>query len=406
MTTHSSDLENQTALVTGATSGIGRAIALQLARQGAEVLVHGRDVQRGATTVEAITAAGGKARFVAANLSDPADLQRLVDTIGEVDVLVNNAGFSWFGPTADLNVETFDALFVSNVRAPFFLVAGIAPKMAARGYGSIINVSSMAGQIGLAGGAAYGATKATLSSMTRAWAAEFSPRGVRVNAIALVRCTRAAPTPSAPRTWERPPSSNELPTPMRLLRSSHSSLRPGRATSPAPSSQPMAGARPSNEESPVRGPVELRVRPTQPLARQPLRQANGHRVPCTFSDRMLKVGLDRQLVRSVAKCHERTLERLMIDRTADLHQTTCSEKLHRVGHHDIRPPALARTLLQRGAELFVQSLHFPTTPPQSRGRSRPGRETQTSAVRPASAIHRQRLRHGRSNPRGSHPHWM
>ena len=103
---------------------------------------------------------------------------------GEVDVLVNNAGFSWFGPTADLDVETFDALFVSNVRAPFFLVAGFAPKMAARGYGSIINVSSMAGQIGLAGGAAYGATKATLSSMTRAWAAEFSPRGVRVNAIA------------------------------------------------------------------------------------------------------------------------------------------------------------------------------------------------------------------------------
>ncbi|MFZ0180139.1 MAG: SDR family oxidoreductase [Candidatus Dormiibacterota bacterium] len=184
MTTHDVDLQDQTALVTGATSGIGRAIALQLARQGAEVLVHGRDAPRGATTVEAITAAGGKARFVAANLSDPADLQRLVDTIGEVDVLVNNAGFSWFGPTADLDVETFDALFVSNVRAPFFLVAGIAPKMAARGYGSIINVSSMAGQIGLAGGAAYGATKATLSSMTRAWAAEFSPRGVRVNAIA------------------------------------------------------------------------------------------------------------------------------------------------------------------------------------------------------------------------------
>jgi NAD(P)-dependent dehydrogenase (short-subunit alcohol dehydrogenase family) len=183
-TAHDLELHGQKALVTGATSGIGRAIALQLARQGAEVLVHGRDARRGGETVDAITAAGGRARFIAADLSDPADLQRLVDSVGEVDVLINNAGFSWFGPTTDLDVETFDAMFASNVRAPFFLVAAFAPKMAAKGHGSIINVSSMAGQIGLAGGAAYGATKATLSSMTRAWAAEFSPRGVRVNAIA------------------------------------------------------------------------------------------------------------------------------------------------------------------------------------------------------------------------------
>src|SRR5207253_3158387 len=122
------NLQGQKALVTGATSGIGRAVALQLARDGAEVIVHGRDAARGA--------------------------------------------------------ETFDALFASNVRAAFFLVAAFAPGMAARGKGSIINISSMAGQIGLAGGAAYGATKAALASMTRAWAAEFSPSGVRVNAIA------------------------------------------------------------------------------------------------------------------------------------------------------------------------------------------------------------------------------
>jgi NAD(P)-dependent dehydrogenase (short-subunit alcohol dehydrogenase family) len=184
VTTHDSDLHEQRALVTGATSGLGRAIALQLARQGAEVLVHGRDAQRGAETVATITSAGGRARFVAADLSDPSDLQRLVDGIGDVDVLVNNAGFSWLGPTPELDVETFDALFANNVRAPFFLVAAFAPKMAAKGSGSIINVSSMAGQIGLSGAAAYGATKATLSSMTRAWAAEFSPRGVRVNAVA------------------------------------------------------------------------------------------------------------------------------------------------------------------------------------------------------------------------------
>ncbi len=178
------NLQDQKALVTGATSGLGRAIAFQLARDGAEVVVHGRDAARGTETVEAITAAGGRARFVAADLSDPADIRRLAEDAGDIDVLVNNAGFSVFGATADLEIDTFDALFASNVRAPFFLVAAVAPGMVARGKGSIINVSSMAGQIGLAGGAAYGATKAALSSLTRAWAAEFSPSGVRVNAVA------------------------------------------------------------------------------------------------------------------------------------------------------------------------------------------------------------------------------
>ena len=177
-TTQHHNLQDQKALVTGATSGLGRAIAFQLARDGAEVIVHGRDVARGTETVEAIIAAGGRARFVAA------DLRRLVEDIGEIDILVNNAGISVFGATADLDIDTFDSLFASNVRAPFFLVAAFAPGMVARGKGSIINVSSMAGQIGLAGGAAYGATKGALSSLTRAWAAEFSPSGVRVNAIA------------------------------------------------------------------------------------------------------------------------------------------------------------------------------------------------------------------------------
>jgi NAD(P)-dependent dehydrogenase (short-subunit alcohol dehydrogenase family) len=171
------DLEGVSALVTGASSGIGRAAAEELSRQGAEVVVHGRDAARGSAVVDRITAEGGKARFVAADLSDPDQLDDLVDQAGRVDVLVNNAGF---GPTAGLDVATFDRLFATNVRAPYFLVSAIAPTMAARGSGGII---SMAGQIGLAGGAAYGATKATLVSMTRSWAAEFSPSGVRVNAI-------------------------------------------------------------------------------------------------------------------------------------------------------------------------------------------------------------------------------
>jgi NAD(P)-dependent dehydrogenase (short-subunit alcohol dehydrogenase family) len=193
--TQHDDLREHKALVTGATSGIGRAIAVKFARMGADVLVHGRDATRGSQVVEEIERAGGRARFVAADLSDPADLQRLVEDAGEVDVLVNSAGFSWFGPTADLDIDTFDALFASDVRAPYFLVAALAPKMAAKGKGSIINVSSMAGQIGLAGAAAYGATKGAMSSMTRAWAAEFSPSGVRVNAIAPGPVFTAGATP-------------------------------------------------------------------------------------------------------------------------------------------------------------------------------------------------------------------
>jgi NAD(P)-dependent dehydrogenase (short-subunit alcohol dehydrogenase family) len=177
-------LEGQRALVTGATSGIGRAVALQLARDGAEVLVHGRDTARGAETVQEISRAGGKAWFVAADLGDAADVQRLASDAGDVDILINNAGISVFGPTAEFDVAAFDKMFASNVRAPFQLVAAIAPGMAARGHGSIVSLSSMAGGVGLVGGAAYGATKASLEAMTRAWAAEYSASGVRVNAIA------------------------------------------------------------------------------------------------------------------------------------------------------------------------------------------------------------------------------
>jgi NAD(P)-dependent dehydrogenase (short-subunit alcohol dehydrogenase family) len=177
------DMEGKVALVTGATSGIGRAAALELAAHGASVIVHGRDSARGATVVSEIENTGGSARFVGADLGEPTEALRLAEEAGDVDVLVNNAGFAWFGPTAQLAVDTLDRLFAANVQAPYLLVSVLAPKMVARGEGVIINVASRAGIVGQPDTAAYGATKAALASLARSWAAEYGPAGIRVNAI-------------------------------------------------------------------------------------------------------------------------------------------------------------------------------------------------------------------------------
>src|ERR1700722_2949817 len=177
------DLEGKVALVTGATSGVGRAAALQLAAQGATVIVHGRDVERGAEVVKEIESAGGSARFVGADLSQPAEALRPARGVGDGDFLVNNAGFAWFGPTEKLAADTLNQLFAANVQAPSLLVSVLAPKMVARGYGVIINLASRAGAVGQPTTAAYGATKAALASLTRSWSAEFGPAGVRVNSI-------------------------------------------------------------------------------------------------------------------------------------------------------------------------------------------------------------------------------
>ena len=182
------DLTGRKALVTGATSGIGKATALALAAAGATVAVSGRDKDNGRAVVDAIRAAGGSAVFVAADLVDAdaaLDLAaRATDALGGgVDILVNSAGVFPFGPTDSHDEATFDTVYALNVKAPWFLVAALAPSMAGRGAGAIVNVSTMVAQFGVDGMALYGSSKAALELLTKAWAAEFGPKGVRVNAI-------------------------------------------------------------------------------------------------------------------------------------------------------------------------------------------------------------------------------
>jgi NAD(P)-dependent dehydrogenase (short-subunit alcohol dehydrogenase family) len=184
------ELTGKKALVTGATGGIGGEAARLLAAAGAQVVVTGRDTERGEALVKKIAEAGGDARFAAADLADPDSLRALVEEVGEVDILVNNAAIFPIGPTISpdgpqhaFDMSAFDPTFAANVRAPYLLTAAFAPGMVARGSGSIVNVSSMAARIGMPGLAVYSATKAAIESLTRTWAAELSPSGVRVNAV-------------------------------------------------------------------------------------------------------------------------------------------------------------------------------------------------------------------------------
>jgi NAD(P)-dependent dehydrogenase (short-subunit alcohol dehydrogenase family) len=182
------DFAGKTALVTGSNSGIGKAVARQLAERGAHVIVSGRDKDRGDATVAEIRAASGRADFIAADLGSIESVRALARQAtelggGHVDVLVNNAGLFPFAPTDEVDVDTFDAVMDVNVKAPFYLVAELAPKMAERKHGAIVNLTTMVASFGQAGMPLYGASKAALQLLTKSWAAEFGPAGVRVNAV-------------------------------------------------------------------------------------------------------------------------------------------------------------------------------------------------------------------------------
>ena len=180
------ELQGQRVLVTGSTAGIGQEAAKLFARHGATVIVTGRDPDRGAHTVAAIQAEGGSAEFVAADLGNIDSVRELAAHAGAVDVLVNNAAATRapFAPTLQQDIESFDLLFATNVRAPFFLTAALLPAMIARGSGAVVNVSTMYASVGAPVGSPVAATKAALESFTRSWAAAFGTNGIRVNTVA------------------------------------------------------------------------------------------------------------------------------------------------------------------------------------------------------------------------------
>jgi NAD(P)-dependent dehydrogenase (short-subunit alcohol dehydrogenase family) len=188
-------LQNKTALVTGASRGIGRATAAALARAGAHVLVHyGRSAREAESLVAEIKAEGGRADAISADLGTPEGAALLAKQVRSIigdrlDVLVLNAGISKAARIADYTVEDFDNLFATNVRGPFFLVRQLLPVL---GEGSSVVVISSLGARSVVGKAdlanpsilAYASTKGALETLVKNWAAILGPRGIRVNAVA------------------------------------------------------------------------------------------------------------------------------------------------------------------------------------------------------------------------------
>jgi len=180
--------DGKAAIVTGSSSGIGKAIALQLAREGAAVCgVANRNADGGRATAEEIARAGGKSLFVQADVSDAADGSRVVaealGAFGRVDVLVNNAGITRCCPLEEMTEAFWDEVLDTNLKSAYLLSRAAVADMLRRGWGSVINISSVHAAATHAGHAAYAASKAGMCGLTRALACEFGARGVRFNCI-------------------------------------------------------------------------------------------------------------------------------------------------------------------------------------------------------------------------------
>jgi NAD(P)-dependent dehydrogenase (short-subunit alcohol dehydrogenase family) len=180
-------LADKIAIVTGATSGIGRGCALAMARAGAKLIVTGRNVERGRITVDMIEALGGKSVFVQQDVTRQEDWESVIDTTletyGRLDILFNNAGDARLGPLTELTLDTLQFLLRVDLEGPFLGMQAAWPHLVSAGGGSIINMSAVAGQRGMAGGTAYCTVKGAQTALTRAAAMEGTAVNIRVNSM-------------------------------------------------------------------------------------------------------------------------------------------------------------------------------------------------------------------------------
>jgi len=182
-------LADRVVLVTGSSRGIGAEVAVKAAANGARVAVHyQRSVQAAMRTVERAREVGSEAESFEADIADAAQaenlVRRVIDRFGRLDGLVNNAGRTQVGPFLEIDPSEWEGVIRTDLTAAFHTCRAALPSMVDRGSGTIVNVASRLGQIGVAETAAYSAAKAGLIGLTRALAKEFGPHGIRINAVA------------------------------------------------------------------------------------------------------------------------------------------------------------------------------------------------------------------------------